>query len=358
MGTTYRDFQPGDMAQQRALFALSFPETHGTETGSPAHYLWKFRGIESRPSAWEYVGEDDGAVVAYYAALPYRYRVDGQTRLAAMVCDVMTHPQWRGRGLFTGIGRHATTDLAHSGAAFTTGYPIRPEVIPGHLKIGWRIVQSLPVWLRPLGSRSMLPPQLRLISPILDACLQFMQRILARPRRLDACDVLERDQFLSSLADSPEYARFLERWMGGVPNALIKDAAFIRWRTGAPGSRYQFITLRHEGDLVGLAIVRPTELKGIRCLAVLDFMLVPGYEQSARSLHHTLGSVAVAHGLDAVACMCSQVWARRYRFIRCGYLRTPAVFSLIVKKLDLQLQEATVTDGSRWHVFWLDSDDL
>lgn len=358
MSVEYRACLRADLAGQRRLFALSFPETAGSTAASEAHYRWKFEGMPATPASWQYVGAEAGTLVAYYAALPYRYRIDGTVRTAAMVCDVMTHPQWRGQGLFTAIGRHATSQLAIEGAAFTTGYPIRPEVIPGHLKVGWRVVQPLPVWVRAFGTRSLLPRALRWLSPLVDPVLRGLQALLDRPRRGDRSIVQERDAFLGESAYSPAYERFLQRWMNAVPNALVKDADFLAWRTGAPGARYAFVSVHRDDELAALALVRPTTLKGVRALAVLDIMVDRDQHGAERSLHHALSRLAVGERCDAVACMCSLDWARAYGFSRAGYLRTPMTFSLIVKPLDPAVTEQVVGNPGRWHVFWIDSDDL
>ena len=73
-----------------------------------------------------------------------------------MVCDVMTHPEARGQGVFTKIGRYATEKMKEQKIHFTTGYPIRPEVIPGHIKVGWEKPFQLPLYLRPLKSNDLL----------------------------------------------------------------------------------------------------------------------------------------------------------------------------------------------------------
>lgn len=357
MTVGYRNALPGDFQQQRELFKLSFPETAGTAVESEEHYRWKFRGFPAAPPSYEYVGEENGVLAAYYAAIPYPYQVSGRPVAAGMVCDVMTHPSFRGRGLFTGIGRYATGQLGNAGIGFVTGYPIRPEVLPGHLKVGWRVIQRMPVWLRMLGTRSLLPPPLRFASVVLNPLVR-VAFAWARPAPGYTTRIVDRDRFLEEIADTAAYATLLQRWKANVPNALDKTADFMRWRTAAPGTAYHFMLLLRGEALVGLAVVRDAELKGIACLAVLDLMIDPEHQKGVRSVHHGLAAFGRSRGRDALACMSSVQWARNYGFVRSGYLRTPAVFSLIVKKLDPALTDAEIYDDKRWHTFWLDSDDL
>ncbi|WP_447591767.1 GNAT family N-acetyltransferase [Stenotrophomonas rhizophila] len=359
MDIAYRDYvETADLAGQRQLFRLSFPEVAGTEVEGVAHYRWKFADYPAPVPSYAYVGEDQGTLIGYYAAIPYRYQIDGQVHVAGMVCDVMTHPQWRGKGVFTGIGRYSLQRMAEQGIAFTTGYPIRPEVLPGHLKVGWKVVQQMPMRLRPVGIGSFLPGWLRPLSRVVDPVLRGLQKLAAPVGKGYRTEVHSRAAFLRWLDTDPRYARFLAAWLAGQPNALIKDADFLAWRTGAPGTEYHFACLHHGDALVGVALARPTLLKGVRTLAVLDFTVLPSHHHAAPALHQALLALAIEHRTDVVACMMSQQWAAHYRLARCLYVRTPYVFSLIAKRIGTGLRDEQVYDASRWHLGWIDSDDL
>lgn len=359
MDIAYRDYvEAADLAGQRQLFRLSFPEVVGTEVEGDAHYHWKFSDFPAAVPSHAYVGEDGGTLIGFYAAIPYRYQIDGQVHVAGMVCDVMTHPEWRGKGVFTGIGRYSLQRLAEQGVAFTTGYPIRPEVLPGHLKVGWKVVQQMPMHVRPLGISSLLPGWLRPLGAVLDPLLRSVQRWTGRAASGYRTEVHTRAEFLAEVAGGTGYTRFLADWLAGQPNALIKDADFLAWRTGAPGAEYHFVCLYHQDVLVGLALARPTPLKGVRTLAVLDFMVLAPHCTASVALHQGLLAVAVAHKADVVACMMSQAWASQYRLARSLYVRTPYVFSLIAKRIGAAVSDAQIYDPTRWHLGWIDSDDL
>src|SRR5450759_971824 len=136
-----------NLSQQRALFKDCFPETNGEAIQGEAHYLWKFHSFPGAVQSWEYASYFDSEMVGYYAALPYRYKIEGRVTPVGMVCDVMTGSKHRGKGIFTRMGTYSTGELS-SEVPFTMGYPIRKEVIPGHLKIGWKIPFSMPLYMK------------------------------------------------------------------------------------------------------------------------------------------------------------------------------------------------------------------
>lgn len=359
MDTVYRAFsKDADYPSQRKLFALSFPETLGTAVETDAHYAWKFENFPATAPSYQYVAAEPEGMAGYYAAIPYEYNLDGKVLRCGMVCDVMTDPERRGKGIFTRLGKYSTEQLAEEGLGFTTGYPIRPEVIPGHLKVGWKIVCRLPMYLHPVGIASLLPRPLRFLSAIANPLLRIAQRLLVRGAKDYEVNILSRDVFLGTVAAGREYADFLVAWLTERKNALVKSPQFLAWRTAAPGTDYRFLLLRNAGRLVGLAICRPTTIKGVESLAVLDFMVLDNHLRGVSALHAALDKLAVSLGKDVVVCMSSPYWAKLYRFSRFLYFPTPAIFSLIVKKLDASIPDTSLFAEDRWHLFWVDSDDL
>ena len=65
-------------------------------------------------------------------------QVGAHQRLGSIVVDVMSHPDYRKQGMFTALGRAGLADAGQAGIDFSFGFPIRKEVMPGHLKVGWR----------------------------------------------------------------------------------------------------------------------------------------------------------------------------------------------------------------------------
>lgn len=357
----YRNyFKDKDALSQRKLFELSFPEAVGTLVNSDQHYRWKFESFPNSIHSYEYVAAEPGDItddlVSYYAAIPFVYKI-GFNKIqltCGMVCDVMTHPDRRGKGIFTKIGKFATDNLKTKGVAFTTGYPIRPEVIPGHLRAGWKIVQVMPMYSRPLGIGSFLPTPIKFLSKILNPILRACQFWTHLPAIGYETETLACEEFFKL----KDYNKFLEKWISEQKNALIKSIEFLRWRTGAPGAQYHFIALKYNGILVGFSLVRPTILKNVETLAILDISVLKEHFKGSRKIHQAIKKLAVDLNKDVVVCMTSSQWAKKYRLFSSFYISTSAVFSLIVKKLDENLLDEDLFTTDPWHLFWIDSDDL
>lgn len=356
MNIDYRHFNISDYAEQRKLFELSFPETLGTSIISDQHYKWKFESFPYKIPSYQYVASEPAELVGYYAAIPFQYQVNQKIYTCGMVCDVMTHPDRRGKGIFTKIGHYSTQEMKNEELAFTTGYPIRPEVIPGHLKVGWKIVLQMPMYLRVLGVKTLLPKPFRFLSPLINIFVKLVSSITLIPVSGYQVTNLSREDFFKTHQN--DYPDFLEAWLKEQENALIKSLPFLEWRTGAPESVYRFLVLLKDNQMKGLAIVRPCVLKGVESLAILDCMILKEHFSGAKALHQSLWKTARDFKKDVIVCMCSSKWASNYNFFGSLYVKTPAVFSLIVKKLNDSISDESLFSKDKWHLFWIDSDDV
>lgn len=354
-----RPFQAStELSAQRALFLDCFPENLGKAPAREQHYFWKFEGFPAERPSYEYQARLADDMLGYYAAVPYKYRIDGRDAVAGMVCDVMTGSKARGKGVFTKLGAYALNEMKEAGLDFTTGYPIRPEVLPGHLKVGWKVVQKMPIYIKVLRTNGLLClAKLGFLSPVGDLtarALNVLPNLVPTDRRY----AVESRSVEAFLADDA-YPPFLEKWLATVPNGLVKSREFLRWRLSAPETSYQIFSVKDDaGNMVAVSVARNTVLREIPALALLDLMILPGHERAFRLIDRSLAEHALQSRAEVVSTMIHPTWARRYGLGLRGYLPSPFVFSLIVRKLNEALADEVLFEPRRWHTMWIDSDDL
>lgn len=343
--------------ERQALFELAFPEHRGTSTASVEHYRWKFHSARPQAPSFEYVAAESGKMLGYYAAIPYPYEIGGRRVTAGMVCDVMTHPDERGRGVFTDLGRHALAEMTAGEPAFVTGYPIRPEVMGGHLRAGWSVAFELPMFLLALRTDAILATRrLGWAAPLANLGAAAYRGALAPPRVADGLEVLTGPP--AELLGSGEFATFVERWSSGVPNHLVKTSDFYRWRLGAPGTEYHAVLVRRSGAIAAAAVGRVAELQEIPSFAVLDMMALDDDADGLRALHRGIREAAERRRVEAIVTMMSRSSAKRYSLGRFGFLRSPFTFKLIVRSVSPNFDVAAISNEADWQLMWIDSDDL
>src|SRR5215203_194313 len=361
MELTFRPFDHEvNLPAQRLLFKDSFPEAVGTPADSVEHYHWKFHSFPAGKKSFEYGAwtKETNTLVGYYAAIPYRYRINGQTLVCGMVCDVMTHSSARGKGVFARLGQYATEGLRDSNIPFTTGYPIRPEVIPGHLKVGWKIGFPLPIYIKPLKANALLEARkLKFLVPIANSALGLFNFCMRKPfSGRVGYSATVRDG--KELVDLGEYDQFFTDWSKGQRHILVKDRNFWSWRLGAPGTEYKILCLYEAQQLVAMVVTRATQLKDMPTLAILDLMVLPGHERCLTFLHRQTEILGAKLGAESISVMVSKIWASHYRLSIHGFLKSRFIFKLIFKQLSETISEESLAREDNWHLMWVDSDDL
>nr|NQU92026.1 hypothetical protein [Bacteroidota bacterium] len=155
-----------------------------------------------------------------------------------------------------------------------------------------------------------------------------------------------------------DYDEFFSRWQVSIDNPLQKDHEFMKWRLGAPGTEYRIVTARKNTKLVGVAVTRKSVMEGIPVLAILDMMVLQGSEKCLGGINRMFRKVANSHGVEAIVTMMSRKWAKFYGMFQLGFIASPYIFSLIIKKLNPDIDDEMLFDDRRWHLMWVDSDDL
>ncbi len=353
MDFSFKEFDyKADLERQRELFKDSFPETAGDPIQSKKHYMWKFHSL-GIPSSWEYVCENDTELLGYYAALPYRYKIGSVITKIGMVCDVMTSSSYRGKGVFTKLGRYSTQELSNH-VPFTMGYPIRPEVIPGHLKIGWEIAFDLPLYIKFLKSNSLLRRyHLELLYPFGNALLKIYNSIIRQ--KID-----KRYSFVlnNSIDNIDDFDSFIDKWQSSVENALIKESSFYKWRFNAPSRKYTFLTIQKGVNTIGVIVIRKVVKYDVPSLCLIDYMITNGNEKCHGYINHCLLKFAREQNAEAIMTMMSKVSAKKNKLLSNGFLRSPYTFKLIIKNLTNKFHKEQLFDENKWHLMWVDSDDL
>jgi Acetyltransferase (GNAT) domain len=345
------------LSSQRELFENAFPENVGLPSASVDHYRWKFHGAPASPSSYEYSASEGEKMLGYYAAIPYPYQVGDRRMLAGMVCDVMTHSDARGRGVFTELGRFALSEMEKADLNFVTGYPVRPEVMGGHLRVGWKVAFELPMYLRPLRADAILGSRhLAWLAPIANLGIAAQRGLLAlRPK---ASGYHTRIGSPRELLQSPAFEAFRKKWSASVKNHLVKSPRFYDWRLGAPGIEYHACLVYRGEAVVAAAIAREAELQRIPSFALLDVMVLRDSTVALPALYQAIEREARSRGVEAVVTMMSRYRAREYRLARFGFLKSPFTFKLIIRSVDDTVPVGRIAREEDWHLMWIDSDDL
>jgi GNAT superfamily N-acetyltransferase len=112
-----------------------------------ALFRWKHVDNAFGPSPL-WVAVDGGRVVALRAFLRWEFTRDAAVVRAVRAVDTVTHPDYRGQGLFRRLTLEALDVLRDEGVAFVFNTP-NDQSRPGYLGMGWVELGRLPLCVRP-----------------------------------------------------------------------------------------------------------------------------------------------------------------------------------------------------------------
>jgi len=269
------EIRPATSADDGAVLALL-----GTSLGwepdeqHAAFFQWKHRRNSAGASpAW--VALDGERLVGYRTFVRWKFEHGGRQIDAVRAVDTATHPDYRGRGVFSMLTRHALESLRHEGIAFVFNTP-NERSRPGYLKMGWQPVAKLGVVAKPC---SVAAPWRWLRS-----------RVPAEKWSSTPSVGIPADEVVGDAGTD-----VLLGTQPAVPGLRTRRSrAFLQWRYGFAPLGYQALLL---GDAPeeGFAVFR-LRRRGAAVEGAVCEVLVPGAE--ARQRVRLLRRVAAVAGAD------------------------------------------------------------
>jgi GNAT superfamily N-acetyltransferase len=304
-----RPFRDGDESQVLDLLRVSLG---GRPAGTRAPDLFRWKHLENPfGRSMLFVGEASGRIIGLRAFMWWRFEAGDQTITAVRAVDTATHPDFRGRGVFSELTR-AALDEARANADMVFNTP-NEKSLPGYLKMGWVPVGRVPI-------------AVRLRRPI--AFLRTFRG--GRPASARApVGGLEAGEILS---DSEGVSELLRRMQQPGPRlATPRSLEYLRWRyASAPVLDYRGVALRGPRGIDGLVFFRVRPRGGSWETTVSDVLVPSGNVSGAARL---LRLVAMASRTDHLTCSFPRGSAASRASRRAGYLRAPGGMTLVTNPL-------------------------
>jgi GNAT superfamily N-acetyltransferase len=332
---TVRPGTPEDSPALRELFEVVFGVPREAD-----HYAWKFEENPAGPPILA-VAEVDGRLVGQYALWPTKLRVGREVLLGAQSLDTMTHPDYRGQGMFTVLAKEAMGYAQDRGVEVLFGFPNEASY-PGFVrKLDWDHIGDVPRYTRVLRP-SAHPRVPSWLGGVADASVRVLPT--GATGGLELRQGQPDDQQLADLLAGVEH----EPQGCGVE----REPGYLAWRLGPTSNRdYRWVgAYDRVGALQAVAVWGAEQREGPAVLAELIGRSATGTRAALGEVVRQAGTDgyielrAIAHGTGDSAHL------RRAGFVRRGSL------PLIVRKLTSRVLTGKVHTFESWTVFGADLD--
>lgn len=357
-----RPFRHGDEERLLELLRRSFRD-EPADRFAIDYWRWEYLDGDGGSSS-VLLADDGGTIVGHYAASPHRFVVDGVPHTGAIVTDVVTHADYRFQGMFTALGRSAMDSVASDRIEFCFGFPIRPEVMPGHLKVGWSHAFDLPVLAFPLRFGAILHEFSgrrfvgRVLGPIGAAAFRVVIQPLARLRRVGMTR-----QYLGTVSEiGASDHRLTDLWERVARQhriAAVRDVRYLEWRFARhPRKQYRLLAAEQDGAIDGYVVVSRDEIMGLDAGVIVDLLVDKQQPGALKELIEESIQSFAAEGADLVAIMVDRRTVEYDQLRSLGFLRTPHEFHFILFQNGTSIPVATLLDEDAWWLTWGDTDVL
>lgn len=287
---------------------------------------WQFKNNFYGP-AEIFLAKHKNQFVGHYAIIPQKFQFNGKEYTAGLVVDVMTHPDYRKQGMFYAIGRFA---LASTGTDFTIGYPIRGEVMPGHLKSGWEVVKKIPLYILPVNFEKIISHFISVgfVRQMAGASVRgFYKLFFSRETNATAYEI----QKVKEISSAEVNFFGCPQKNGSIRQ--MKNNDYLRWRFDSnPLPNYEkfMVTEKKSGKPMAYFVLRKKNILDLSCMVMVDLLLKENNFTLLKNIMRYIRKKARAENQDCVACMLRDdgFISNRLKFF--GMLKSPYHFKLII----------------------------
>lgn len=359
-GITWKLERFSDNKQREKIIGLRKIVFAGEDTDKESTDFWDWEFQDNYAGKADlFLAVDGDKVVGHYAVCPSRILVGGEVKTGSIVVDVMTHPDYRFQGMFTKLGRYSLEKAGEDGIDFSYGFPIRKTVMPGHLKVGWKVAFSLPVYVLPVSFSQIIQKfvRVKVLSQLLGALPQMVFWILAKIKSCHLCKytIQEADRF-----DETEALRkFIEKTRQQHKVMQLRDYSFLKWRYNDNKYRNYKIFYAYDAskEMMGYIVLRKTEIFGLKCITIIDIQALESDRKTVSKLLWRTECYAKDQGVSLIGCMINGNAYKRCLLSNL-FIKSPYVFKFIIhQNKEISYGDELMKNGN-WFITWADTDDL
>jgi hypothetical protein len=226
---------------------------------------------------WEYVTNPDGIavmnvaesgqdIISQYIVLPRSFSLNGTPLMGSLSVNTLTHPAFRGHGLFPRLSAETFKRCREKEIHFTIGFP-NPVSSP--------VIRRKKI-LDHFGSLSLLIDPLRPVNALFRYITGRKNKSGAEIELHVPLKYYEENKNISEFNfddDKHDYEKFINDFNHEKKLTTLRTPEFLKWRYGSiPIRKYLLLKYSDENGIKAVAMIRAKHIYGLRCGIVVDFV--------------------------------------------------------------------------------------
>jgi hypothetical protein len=300
------------------------------------------------------VCEDQGELVAHYGGVPIQLKMDDSIVLGVLASNLVISKHARKKSPFIPLQSRFTKEYQANEYSFAYGVITRQGVLEPHMRMGWKRVGDISIYVRPIKFVRLLNKLIRnrLLQTIAKIPTLLAGELFNLFTRVGSGGVLV--QKIISFDDS--FSRFLDAWNGSQKISALRTVEILNWRYCAYKSRqYQIFSAQINGEVTGYMVLRVMQMKQFNAVALVDLVALNGDRETTSALINECLNFSRKIKVDVVATAMPPHHPFANLFMRSGFIKSPEKFTLVTHtpKGAINLSKDRFSD---WFINWFDHD--
>jgi hypothetical protein len=343
-----RAYRDGDEHGIYELHRLVYPETEDNYDKWLRQWHWMFW---ENPAGDGYIwlADDNGRIVGHSAAMPVMVKMGTKTIRSRIGSNSMTHPDYRGQGMFTTINKNRNAELAKNGITIASDYGGKSPAFPISAKyFGAFLVCTTKALVKPYNWRNVL--RMKFHNPLL---VNFgvlggtlVQKTIYRAKKAPSIQSL-------SIVNITQFDNRIDDLWNRVCNQyqimVVRSKDYLNWRYSTiPNITYTILVAERDSKICGYIVFRSVYRDSLKIGVIFDFITETP----------EIGQCLVAEALknlkqenvDLVGC--SAVLNKSYldSFRRNGFISVPSVGQgFMVNSTDTEITKEFLANPKNWY---------
>jgi len=311
-----RPYIEGDEKEILELFSLSY----GGRQMTLPYWLWRFRNNPSGQGVIELAWEGN-LLVAHYAITSVYLYINGQDYLTGLSGTTMTHPSYRGCGLFPELARCTYKEMLDRRMPMVWGFPNTMSHRTFVCELGWQDICVIPVL------------RLQLEHPCIASHLDNSY----------VCELPHVDE---------RFDRFWRKVKNDYDIIVRRDRDYIDWRYFSnPIEKYSLIAYMADEEILGYAVFK----RYLNELQIVDILTGKDTVDAGKNLIAFIIAKSIKLGANSVSLWLNVTHPLHHALEKMGFRPEGPVMYLGGLLLNQTFDKSTY-DFRRWYFTMGDSD--
>jgi len=309
---------------------------------TPQHFIWWF---EYNPTGDFniYLAIYNGQIIGVSCHSAFRMLHDGQEHIISFPLNVLTHPDYRGQGIFSKLQMANEKHAKRIGCPFMLSFPNAVSTPIFLNKFGWDSIRTPVLYLRPLKSENIVrnidfiswaAPFARVLNPIFERNVQIAKFGLSTEK------VVEFGQWADNI---------FEENIALLKSCIVRRKEYLNWRfLQDPAKKYTVYVVKNRDEIIGYYVLGKIAKRQFMLGYIANALLMPAYHHLYFDIQNSLLPQFKQMNVDFILGWDAHFFQSSKAFYFSGYIPTPKRLHFICKANTPEYSGEEFQDERRW----------